>query len=189
MVVLCTVFEILITPFENKCIDKEANAVALRITNEAYDETIKEFSFEYDDLAIINYSDNNDVTSISINSANVNQFQSYLLQKIQENLDLQKVYYFSLPLGAFTRINEFTDNGPNVVVNFRLTGTASCQIKSTFESEGVNQTVHNIIVVINIDMNTISAEYTSTITYSTELQIAQTVIVGDVPQGYANIDK
>lgn len=188
MIILCSYFEILFLPFESKCVKKEAQSVAVKIVDKAYCDIAESTDFEYKDFATVNYFESS-VNSIELNSVNLNKFKSQLLLNIQEELDIQNVYTFSIPLGAFTNINEFAGIGPDVELNFRLAGTVDCEFKSEFTGDGVNQTLHKISAIINVNMNTISAEYSNNIKYKTEYVIAQTVIVGNVPNEYLNINK
>lgn len=188
MIILSSYFEVLIIPYEKKYISKEARGVALKLINEAYNETIDYYNFTYNDFANLNFN-NNELESITLNSINVNDFKSCFTTKIQEKLDIENIYSVHLPLGSFTNINQLAGIGPDIELSFRLTGVVDCNIKNVFKSAGVNQTIHNIIFVVNANMNTISADYTNEIDYSTKFEITQTIITGDVPQSYININK
>ena len=110
-----------------------------------------------------------------------------MTRKIQNELDKQKLYKFSLPLGAFTDITLLSTLGPQTEISFYLTGSVNCNIKSKFESGGVNQTIHHIYLIVNTDIITISPEYKEQCSFSTDYEIAQTVIVGNIPSTYADI--
>jgi hypothetical protein len=82
-----------------------------------------------------------------------------------------------------------TGFGPDIEVNFRLTGSVNCEIKSEFESSGINQTVHRIYLIVDAEMVTISPGKSNTIKFSTNYEIAQSVIVGGTPSFYVAENK
>ncbi|MBR1730885.1 MAG: hypothetical protein IJ725_00405, partial [Ruminococcus sp.] len=54
-------------------------------------------------------------------------------------------------------------------------------------SGGVNQTIHHIKLIVTTDIVTISPEYSEQNTFTTDYEIAQTVIVGETPSTFADI--
>lgn len=185
--VIILVFESQAIPFTKKCVRKQAKTISARIIGKAVDSVVTKLNYKYKDLAVINYSDKGQVNSISANSININRIKSNTIDKIQNELDKNKVYKFSLPLGSFTDITLFSTFGPDIEISFILTGSVNCKIKSKFESGGVNQTVHHIFLVVETEIITISPEYSEKVNYKTDYEIAQTVIVGSTPSTYADI--
>lgn len=188
-IVLVILFEIQVAPFSEKCSVKQAKAISNNIVNNAVCEVIDELGYSYDDLAVINYSQNSDVKSITTLSSNINKIKSSVLLKIQKELDKNKMHSFYLPLGSFTQLTMLNNIGPDIEVNFRMTGSAKCKIKSSFESSGLNQTVHHIYLVVTTNVIVLSPEFSAEKVYKSDYEIAQTVVVGGLPSTYAGIDR
>ncbi len=185
---LCVIlFEAQAIPFTAKCVKKQSKTISTKIISQIVDEVQSQLDLSYDDLADIKYSDSGEVRSISADTVKINKFKSLVTRKIQNELDKQKLYKFSLPLGAFTDITLLSTLGPQTEISFYLTGSVNCKIKSKFESGGVNQTIHHIYLIVNTDIITISPEYKEQCSFSTDYEIAQTVIVGNIPSTYADI--
>lgn len=178
-------FETQIVPFEQKCIKKEAKSVAVNLVHKAFGKTINELNTTYSDIADIQYTVNGEAKAIETNAIEINRFKSVFMNNFQTYLNKEDTHSFSVPMGAFTEINALTGFGPNIEVNFRLSGSVDCNIKSKFESAGINQTIHHIYLVISADMVTISPGYSKNIEFTTDYEIAQTVIVGNAPSLYA----
>lgn len=179
-------FETQIVPFEQKCIRKEAKSFAVGLVHKSFDKTINELNTTYSDIADIQYSTNGEAKSIETNAIEINRFKSVFMNHFQTYLNSEKNHSFSVPMGAFTEINAFTGFGPDIEVNFRITGSVNCKIKSTLESSGINQTIHHIYLVVSADMVTISPGYSKNIEFTTDYEIAQTVLVGNTPTLYAS---
>ncbi len=189
IIVLIVLFEMQAVPFTLKCVRKQSKTISTKIIGNAVTQTLENFDFTYDDLANINYSDSGQVNSISANSININRVKSEVIEKIQNELDKQKQYSFSLPAGTFTNLTLISTLGPDVEITFTLTGSVNCKIKSTFESSGVNQTIHHINLIVTTDIVAISPNYSEEVKFKTDYEIAQTVIVGSVPSMYADVVK
>ena len=187
VVVIIIVFEIQAIPFATKCVKKQSKTVSTKLIADKVEEFQNTQSYTYSDLAIIKYSDTGEVRSISENTIAVNKLKSEITRAIQSELDKKRAYSFSLPLGAFTQLTLLNSLGPEIEINFILTGSVNCSLKSTFESCGVNQTIHHIKLIVETDIITISPEYSEQNTFTTDYEIAQTVIVGQIPSTFADI--
>lgn len=187
LITLIILFEKQMVPFEQKCVLKQARAVSNDIINKSVRKTLDKLEYSYDDLAKIDRDESGEVKSIISNSININKLKSNVALSIQKQLDKDKMYYFTIPLGVFTHINYLNDEGPDVTLNFKLIGSVKCKLKNKFESAGLNQTVHHIYLVITTNLNVLSTEFTKEMVYKSDYEIAQTVIVGGTPSTYANI--
>ena len=90
-------------------------------------------------------------------------------------------------LGAFTNITILSNVGPCIPVSFNLTGSFSSEVISTFEQAGINQTIHHIKLLLTSKIMTTSLDYSGKITFTTDFEIAQSVIVGNIPSGYGSL--
>lgn len=189
ILLVCAVilFEAQAVPFTAKCVKKQSKTISTRIINQCVEKILSDSPPEYNDFADVKYSDSGCVQSISANTKNINKLKAKITLAIQKELDKGKSYSFSLPLGAFTDLTLLSTLGPLVEINFILTGSVNCKLKSAFESGGVNQTVHHIILTVDTEIITISPEYREQTRFSTDFEIAQTVIVGSVPSTFADI--
>ena len=189
LIVFVIIFETQVSPFEQKCIQKQAKTISNRIINQSVLKVLKKLDYNYDDLAKVNYSNDGEVNAITTNSYNINRIKTKAMLKIQQKLDKQKYYNFDLPIGAFTQLTILNNSGPNVTVNFKLTGSVNCKIKNKFQSAGINQTIHRIYLVVVAKITVLSPSYTSEKVYKTNYEVAQTVIIGNIPSTFANVNK
>lgn len=182
-------FEAQAIPFCKKCVVKQAKASSELFISKAVNETLNKLNYTYDDLAIPKYSSDGSLKAIATDSVKINRIKADVTLKIQQKLDREDMYSFKAPLGAFTGLTMINNSGPKIYINFILSGSVSCKIKSSFESGGVNQTIHHIYLVVKTNMITISPEFEKSVKNKTYYEIAQTVIVGNVPSTYADINR
>ena len=77
--------------------------------------------------------------------------------------------------------------GPKISSKISLCGSVITDITSEFDSSGINQTIHRIVVKINSDVSVMLPSFTTTVNVNTSICIAETVIVGIVPNTSAQI--
>jgi hypothetical protein len=72
-------------------------------------------------------------------------------------------------------------------MNFNLTGSFTAEIVSTLEQSGINQSIHHIKLLLTSNIMTTTLDYSGKITFTTDFEIAQSVIVGEIPSSYGNL--
>lgn len=161
------------------------NEVSNIIDKEIQSLMLKEF-LSYEKLAIINRDSQGKVTSVSANSILINNFANDLDIKIGdvlENSDRMEngIYLFSL-IGA----DIFSGLGPKIPIRFQPISVTHADISHTFEEAGINQTLHTINLLVSIDVEILLPLAYSTIKVESQMPVAQTLIVGTVPNAYLN---
>ena len=101
--------------------------------------------------------------------------------------DVMKTHGIDVKLGNFTGLNILSDIGPVIPIDIDATTNIMCDITSTFESSGVNQTLHKITLDMNVDVYVGNPIRIESIAFKTSYEIAQTLIVGSTPSAYGTI--
>ena len=172
--------------FKSEYIRTQAEIISANSVCEAVNNSLKNYNYEYSDIAEIKYSKDGNVQAITTNSFKINELKADIMLSVQQ--EIAKIYDvdIDIPLGAFTDITVLSNYGPLINVSFNLTGSFSSEIVSTFESAGINQTIHHIRLILTSKIMTTSLDYSGNMTFSTDFEIAQSVIVGVTPQYCGN---
>ena len=189
LILVTVLFEKIADPYQVKMIENRARVIAEEIINEGVTTVLQSDKYTYDNFTKISYSGSNTVSSVAINSVTANSFKAQLNNEIQKMLKEDRYIEYKVPLGAFTGITVLSDSGPEITINFTLDGSFNSMIKSSCTSAGVNQTVHHIELFVEARMITSNPGFTKEILFETNFEIAQTVIVGEIPNlytGYGN---
>lgn len=140
------------------------------------------------EMVDINCDDLSNIKSISENIHSVNVFKTDIIDVTQNAVDTEmKTHGINVKLGNFTGLNILSDIGPIIPVDIDATTSIMCDITSTFESSGVNQTLHRITLDMNVDIYVGNPIRIESIPFSTSYEIAQTLIVGNAPSAYGSI--
>ncbi len=130
------------------------------------------------------YSDDGQPKSIETNSAKINMLKAEATRAAQDEITKIKHSEVLIPLGAFTGLTLISNSGPDIRLTFCMTGSFNSHLESSFESAGINQTLHHIRLVVTANIVTASVDYGDTITFDTDFEVAQTVITGEIPTIY-----
>ncbi len=173
---------------EFKCeyIRIQAEIISVNSVCEAVNNSLKKFNYKYEDIASVKCSKDGTVQAITTDSVKINELKADIMLSVQQ--EIAKIYdvEIDIPLGAFTDITVLSNYGPPINVSFNLTGSFSSEIVSTFESAGINQTIHHIRLILTSKIMTTSLDYSGNMTFSTDFEIAQNIIVGVTPQYCGN---
>ncbi len=184
IIVFC---EIHLSDFRPEYIRIQAEILSVNSVSDAVNSTLEKYDYSYDDIAKLSYSEDGNVVAVTTDSFKINKLKTEINKTVQK--EIAKVYdnQIDIPIGSFTNITILSNVGPCVPVNFNLTGSFSSEIISTFEQAGINQTIHHIRLMLTSKIMTTSLDYSGNITFTTDFEIAQSVIVGDIPSSYGNL--
>ena len=162
-----------------------AESMATITINDAVTAVMTEQQVEYSDLVTISYNADGLVTSVKINSVAANQLQADLSNSISDRLNQMERKQISIPLGTITGIDFLAGRGPKMKLYINLTGSTSIKLVSDFYTAGINQVCHRIDLDVTANIYIIMAGQSTSTQIHSNINIAETVIVGMIPEIYA----
>jgi sporulation protein YunB len=184
---LFTMVDYRLRPVVESIAAHQAKVAAVRGINTAMAAVMAEEGVSYGDIVAVNKDETGKITSIEANMMLVNHLKLAATDRILEEIQKEDNQLVRIPLGNLTGLQFFSDRGPDVEIRVIPLGYVQTSIHNQFTSAGINQTLHRIMletgiqVLIQLPGRTIRAETT------TAYCIAETVIVGEVPEAYAGI--
>ncbi|MDR2525613.1 MAG: sporulation protein YunB [Oscillospiraceae bacterium] len=151
---------------------------------EAVQRVLAEEQVTYDRLVTIGASGAGEggIRSIETNAMEVNLLRGKINAAAEEAVSLRDAR-LRLPLGALLGSDLFAGSGPKLSVPLTMTGHALSDIRSDLTSSGVNQTMHRILMDLCVTLSVILPGEIVTTEISVTVCLAETVIVGNVPNG------
>jgi len=89
-----------------------------------------------------------------------------------------------VPLGSLLSNQIFANFGPRLPVGILPVGTVEVNFRTQFDKAGINQTRHRIFLVVDGKIQIVAPLSSKIINVSTEVPIAENIIIGDVPNSY-----
>lgn len=155
-----------------------------RIIFEAVNEAVQEGEISYSELISMEKDLNGKITAVHSNMAAFNRLQAQILDLILARIDQVSARELSIPVGTLTGSALLAGRGPRISVRMESVGSSSAKFENRFESAGINQTNHQIILEVDVSVAILLPGFTTATKVSTAVTVAETVIVGDVPETY-----
>ncbi|WP_300415720.1 sporulation protein YunB [uncultured Oscillibacter sp.] len=155
-----------------------------RIVSEAVDEAIEEGNITYSDLITFEKDNEGRITAIYSNMAAFNRLQSNILDIILARIDQVSTRDLSIPVGSLSGSVLLAGRGPRISVRMESVGSSSANFENEFTSAGINQTKHQIVLNIDVSVSILLPGFSTATTVSNAVTVAETVIVGSVPDTY-----
>ncbi len=166
----------------------DARDVITAKVNDAVLETLREGEYEGDYFVTFQKSSGGDITAVSCNMARINTLTSTILDKLVST-KRDNTVKIGIPLGNLTGVSLLMGRGPKIPVKVMLLSSSRVEFSNSILTAGINQTKHQIDLTVTVDMELMLPWGTKTDTVSTDVLIADTVIVGRVPDTYLNMQQ
>lgn len=159
------------------------NAVT-RVVNEAVERTLAAEAVSYDDMITLQKDASGQITALTSNSVEMNRLRAEILDDVVAQVDILDSRELGIPLGNVLGLATLSDSGPRLPVKVLSVASAGGDLHNEFTSAGINQTYHKIILEVTVDVKLLIPGGTVETSVSTQVNIAETVIVGKVPDAY-----
>lgn len=125
---------------------------------------------------------------ISANVITVNEIISDVAIKIQEELNKEENNSFDIKLGSMTGSTIFAGRGPSIKIKIDVIGNLDTDLRSEFESKGINQTLHKMYLQVECNVTILTPFKTTQEKIVNQVLLAEAVIIGTTPNTYYNFD-
>ena len=176
-----------IRPIVTTVTANEAKMNAVDTINKAVSKELADNSVNYTDLVNIERDSSGKILAITTNMVKMNELKSALIESVQEQIRGMNHTDIGIPIGTLMGSELLHGRGFEIPLRITLSGNISADFKSSFESAGINQTKHQILLEIHTSVYSFLPGYDSTTDVDTSIPVAETVIVGEVPQVVANL--
>lgn len=167
------------------CIDQAKN-IATKISNE--EATVVMDKYCYDDLITIIRDNDGNIKILKTNTKNINQIMTDIPVSMLDKFKKSENANISLYLGSILGTKIFSATGPKINIRIANVGNVDTKLKSEFTSQGINQTLHRIYLELNCEVTILTPYDTIKQKIDNQVLIAESVIVGDVPYSYYNMN-
>ncbi len=163
----------------------QCRVVSILAMNEAVMDELEEEPDISKKLVTVETREDGTVVSVEINSVEINRLQARLTDAVTNRLLGIQKQDIGIPLGTLTGWQLLAGRGPEVHLQILPTSFVESEIVDSLETAGINQTQHRIFIKFQVEMSAILPGYSTNVTVENQVCVAQTLIVGEVPQFYA----
>lgn len=155
-----------------------------RIVVEAVNDAIEGGEIDYSILVSFEKDAEGHVTALKSNMAAFNRLQSRIADDILLRLSEVSTTTLSIPIGTLTGSSLMAGRGPTIKVKMQSVGSTTASFRNTFSAAGINQTRHQILLDVQVNVSILLPGFRTSTKVNNEISVAETVIVGSVPQTY-----
>ena len=164
----------------------DAKDVITAKVNDAVIQTLAEGDYDGDYFVTFQKSDVGEVSAISSNMAHINELSSKVLDKLVGSTK-ENTVTIGIPTGNLTGASLLMGRGPKIPVKIVVLSSSRVEFNNSIVTAGINQTKHQINLHVTVDMEILVPWGTQSTEVGTDVLIADTVIVGKVPNTYLNM--
>lgn len=178
-----SLFKSLNPVFESLALEK-AREIGTRIMNEASNKILQ--NYDYGNIVTIENNDNSKVLKTDV--VVINKIASEIALEVEDKFQNLKKDTISIPVGSLTGNRYLIGTGPNIDIKIIPAGNIRTQIKNEFESKGINQTIYRIYLELTCNVSIVTGYKTINDEITNQVLLVETVVVGDVPGAYYNLN-
>ncbi len=163
-----------------------AEAMATAYLNEAVRDIMGD-QVSYEDMISVRTDSAGRVTMLQANAVRMNELATLAALEAQSHLESADAQSVSIPLGAALGIPFLSALGPRVQVRIVPVSAVSAAFSTEFESAGINQTRHKIYLSLHATVRLVIPPSARQVDLAGQMLIAESIIVGEVPQSFVNV--
>jgi sporulation protein YunB len=185
IVVFCMVlFQWKIRPLLVVAAEKAVSNLVVSVIDKAVLEEISQDAISYDDLIQFEKDDAGNITALKNNMTGLTQVKYRLISRLMEKLSDLTTVELGIPLGNLTNSVLLSGLGPKIPVRIVSIGTVKSGFDNSFHSAAINQTIHKVLFHVSVEVGILIPGGVTTTTVEGTVHVAETVIVGTVPDSY-----
>lgn len=193
------IISVMIVAYINSQIDKIMDSVVKRqlenkiteIVNSAVSRISSASAYSEGTFASVSYSSDGKITSISANSALINRMRAEITSEIAE--EMAKLEQYGVPISYANLFGEgfLSSFLPETYLNVKVRsfGGVNTAVESELTSAGINQSKHTVSLIVDIGATGLVKDKTIDVSLSTNVCIAETVVIGEVPSIWLSTEK
>ncbi len=154
------------------------------LTNDAIAKQIAAGDILYDRIVYFEKDLDGKITALKTNMSEVNRLKTDILNIINDEILALDTWDIGIPLGSLFLPEFFSGKGPAIPVHILSIRNSDAVFESRFTQAGINQTLHKVIMEVSVDVAVLVLGETTSFTMNSEVVVAETVIVGAVPDTF-----
>ena len=163
-----------------------SDAVTVSINN-AIADIMRDGDYSADYFVTFEKSEAGEITAISSNMARINALSAKILDRIVGATDTHMLTV-NIPVGNLTGVSILMGRGPKVPVKIITMTSSRVEFNNSIVTAGINQTKHQINLEVIVDIDILVPWGTESTQVITEVLIADTIVVGRVPDTYLSME-
>lgn len=154
------------------------------LINDAIDRQIQSGNIEYDRIVYFEKDLDGRITALKTNMSEVNRLKTEILNLINDEILAMDTSHMGIPLGSIFLPEILSGMGPSIPLQVLSIRNSDASFRSYFTQAGINQTLQQLTMEVSVDVTVLVLGETASFTVSSQVVVAETIIVGQVPDTF-----
>ena len=154
------------------------------LINDAIDMQMESGDIQYDRIVFFEKDLNGKITALKTNMSEVNRLKTDILNIINDEILAMDTTDLGIHLGSLILPEFISGRGPAIPVQILSIRNSDGSFSSNFTEAGINQTLHQLSMQVSVDVSILVLGKAESFTVSSQVVVAETIIVGQVPDTF-----
>ena len=154
------------------------------LINDAIDHHIENGTIQYDRMVYLEKDLDGRITALKTNMSEVNRLKTDILNLINDEILAMDTSDISIPLGSLVLPELFSGRGFRIPVQIIAIRNSDGSFQSHFTEAGINQTLHQLTMNVCVDVTVLVLGKAESFSVNSHVVVAETIIVGHVPDTF-----
>lgn len=169
-------------------------AARVRVVNAASDWLVDAINAElrsgridFSHMTYLEKDVNGNITAVRTNTAEMNCLKSEIMELLGAEMPELDAQELGVPIGSILLPDYFAGQGVRLPVRVVALSSSDASFQTTFESVGINQSIQRVVLNVSVTLTVLSPAGTQEIDVDSDVIVAETIVVGTVPNSYVNL--
>ena len=154
------------------------------LINDAIDEQIDLGNIQYDRIVYFEKDLDGKITALKTNMTEVNRLKTAILNLINDEILALDTTDIHIPIGSLLLPELFSGRGYGIPIQVLSIRNSDASFHSYFTEAGINQTLQQLTMDVSVDVSVLVLGKTESFTVTSQVVVAETIIVGQVPDTF-----
>jgi len=151
------------------------------LINDAIDKQIETGNIQYDRIVYFEKDLDGQITALKTNMSEVNRLKTAILNIINDEILALDTSDLGIPVGSLILPEFFAGRGFDIPIRILSIRNSDASFASHFTEAGINQTLQQLTMNVSVDVSILVLGRADSFTVNSQVVVAETIIVGKVP--------
>lgn len=154
------------------------------LINDAIDKQIDLGNIHYDRIVYFEKDLDGRITALKTNMTEVNRLKTAILNLINDEILALDTTDITIPIGSLLLPEILSGRGFGIPIQILSIRNSDASFHSYFTEAGINQTLQQLTMEVSVDVSVLVLGKAESFTVSSQVVVAETIIVGQVPDTF-----
>lgn len=191
LLLVAVIFDLLLVVFRIRYHDAIRNLAETQVKNatsdlinDAIDRQIDLGNIHYDRIVYFEKDLDGRITALKTNMTEVNRLKTAILNLINDEILALDTTDITIPIGSLFLPEFFSGRGAGIPIQILSIRNSDASFQSYFSEAGINQTLQQLTMDVSVDVSVLVLGKAESFTVSSQVVVAETIIVGQVPDTF-----